>query len=331
MGQERESHKKNRARVRVHANVALAKYWGKRDEALNLPFFDSVAFNIEGLVTETSAYWHEEDTRDALVINGWQVPAQAMGRVERILEKIREMKGWKKRCTLQSRNNFPLASGLASSASGSAAAAFAAACAAGLDLSERELSALARLGSGSASRSIPGGWTRWYRGEKADGSDSYAQTIAGAEHWPLQVYVIQVTDAPKAISSTECMKRCMESPFWNVYAEEASRAADAIQQAIMQRDFRQFAKLVHQNTLRMHALTMTCAVPVCYFAPKSVEIMQKVLRASQAIPVCCTLDAGANVVVLCEESASPFVKNDIIALGLPYIQTRVGGGAKIVE
>ena len=130
--QERESHKNFRAKARVHANVAVAKYWGKRDESLNLPLFDSVAFNVDGLITETQAHWHNDDTRDALIINGWQVPAQSMGRVERILDKIRDIKGWDKRCTLQSRNNFPLASGLASSASGSAAAAAAAAAAAGI-------------------------------------------------------------------------------------------------------------------------------------------------------------------------------------------------------
>lgn len=328
--QERNSYKKYRAKARVHANVAVAKYWGKRDETLNLPLFDSVAFNVEGLVTETQAYWHNDDTRDALVINGWQVPSQSMGRVERILDKIRDLKGWDKCCTLQSRNNFPLASGLASSASGSAAAAVAAARAAELELSEAELSALARLGSGSAARSIPGGWTRWHAGSLPDGSDSFAESFAPADYWPLDVFVIQVTDAPKSVSSSECMKMCMDSPFWNVFVEESKNEADLLQQTVIHRDFAAFSEGVHRNMMRLHALMMTCKRPVLYFAPKSVEIIQKVLRASQAVPVCCTVDAGANVIVICENSARPFIKNDIIGSGLPFIQTHIGTGAEIV-
>ncbi len=328
--QERECHKNYRAKARVHANVAVAKYWGKRDESLNLPLFDSVAFNVDGLITETQAHWHNDDTRDALIINGWQVPAQSMGRVERILDKIRDIKGWDKRCTLQSRNNFPLASGLASSASGSAAAAAAAAAAAGLELRESELSALARLGSGSAARSIPGGWTRWRTGHLDDGSDSFAESFAPADYWNLHVFVIQVTDSQKSVSSSECMNMCMRSPFWNVFVEESKKEADLLQQAVVQRDFASFSAGVHRNMMRLHALTMTCERPVLYFAPKSVEIIQKVLRATQAVPVCCTVDAGSNVIVICEDSACPFIKNDIIALGLPFIQTHVGNGAQIV-
>ncbi len=328
--QERDNRKKHRAKARVHANVAAAKYWGKRDETLNLPLFDSIAFNVDGLVTETQAYWHDDDSRDALFINGWQVPAQSMGRIERILDKIRSLKGWDKRCALQSRNNFPLAAGLASSASGSAAAAVAAAAAAGLDLPESQLSALARLGSGSAARSIPGGWTRWHAGTRDDGSDSFAVSFAPADHWPLHVFVVQVSDDQKMISSAECMKMCARSPFWNTFAQESAKEADIIQNAVLQKDFRAFAAGAHRNMMRLHAIAMTCDPPVLYFAPKSVEIIQKIMRASQAISVCCTLDAGSNVIVLCESPACPFIKNDIISLGLPFIQTRVGNGAELV-
>ena len=317
-------------RARAHANIAVAKYWGKRDESRNLPLFDSVAFTVDGLTTETTATWDGDESRDVLVINGWQVPGHQLSRATRILDAIREQTGIVGRCVLHSTNNFPLSAGLASSASGCAAAALAASSAAGLSLSSNELSALARLGSGSASRSIPGGWTRWYAGSAPDGSDSFARTIAPATHWPLHVFVMLVADGPKDVSSTEAMRRCMESPFWDAYAREAASAADAAQDAILQRDFGALSKAMHHNALLLHALALSCHEPICFFAPKSIEILRHVLRTATAAPVCCTLDAGANVVVLCDENVCPFVKNDLTATGIPFLQCRIGEGARVL-
>ncbi|MBQ9817619.1 MAG: diphosphomevalonate decarboxylase [Proteobacteria bacterium] len=318
-----------KATAKAHANIAVAKYWGKRNSDLNLPFFDSVSFNVEDLTTETTAVWNEDDFRDALSINGWQVPEHTLGRLTRILNTIRSLTGITKRCILSSKNNFPLSTGLASSASGYAAAAAAAAAAAGLELSESELSSLARLGSGSAARSIPAGWTRWHAGNLEDGSDSHAVSIAPPDHWPLHVFVIQVSEGPKSISSSEAMQQCQSSPYWPTYLQQASQAADFAQNAILQRDFAALTEAMHTNALQLHALAMTCNPPICFFAPKSIEILQHILRASRGIQVCCTLDAGANVVVLCEETAYPFVKNDIIAFGLPFVQSRIGGGVTV--
>lgn len=313
--------------ARAHANVAIAKYWGKRDTSLNLPFVDSVSFNIADLQSETTAIWDEDDFRDALTINGWQIPAHKMGRIQRILDDIRARKGWSKRCILHSKNNFPHSTGLASSASGFAAAAMAATKAAGLNDSESELSKLARLGSGSASRSIPGGWVRWYAGNKDDGSDSYAESIAPANHWPLHVFVVQISDVPKDVSSTEAMARCQHSPYWPVYLEQAAKAADIATTAIIQKDFAALRDAMHSNAFQLHALTLTCNPPICYFAPKSLELVRHVMRSCKGLGICCTMDAGSNIVILSEETAYPFIKNDIIALGLPYIQSRIGGGA----
>ena len=323
-------HTENKATARAHANIAVAKYWGKRDEERNLPIFDSIALNISGLMTETTAVWDEDDNRDALYINEWQVPDHLLVRMRRILDAIRSETGITSRCVLRSTNNFPLSSGLASSASGCAAAALAASAAAGLTLSEERLSALARLGSGSASRSIPGGWTRWFAGKSADGSDSFAKSIAPANHWPLHVFVLLVSDGPKSVSSSDAMRRCMDSPFWDAYVREASDAADIAQNAIIQRDFQALTRSMHHNAMLLHALAMSCKQPICYFAPKSIEIIQHILRASTAMQVCCTMDAGANVVVLCEDVVCPFVKNDIMAMKIPFIQCGIGEGAKLL-
>jgi len=320
----------NRATARAHANIAVAKYWGKRNAALNLPFVDSVAFNVDALTTETTAAWVSQGEQDTLTINDCPVPPHRMTRMVRILDEIRRLRGWSKRCVLRSHNTFPYASGLASSASGSAACALAAATAAGLDLTQKQLSCLARLGSGSAARSIPPGWTRWYAGQTDDGSDSYAVSIAQPEHWPLHVFVVQVSNTPKTVSSSDGMRLSQSSPFWKAYLEAASHAADHAQNVILNRDFRALTEIMHESAMQLHALTMSCKPPLCYFAPQSIEVLQYALRQCQSVPVCCTLDAGANVVVLCEASAASLVKNDITAMGLPFIQTRIGEGTIII-
>lgn len=322
---------KDKATARAHANIAVAKYWGKRDAELNLPFFDSVAFNIEDLYTETTAVWNDEDPRDALSINGWNVPAQNLGRLQKMLDEIRQRANLgDKRCVLTSRNNFPHSTGFASSASGAAAAAKAASVAAGLDLSEKELTQLARLGSGSATRSIPTGWTRYYAGTAADGSDCYAKSFAPANHWNLYVFAVTIDSARKRVSSTDGMNACMKSPFWNAYLDAAKQHADAAQNAILQKDFKLLKEVMHSSTSLLHAVNLTAKPPIFYATPKTVEFIEHFMRQSQAIPVCLTLDAGANVVIVCEEVVYPFVKNDIIAMGLPYVQSRIGGGTTLI-
>ena len=327
---ETQNKEEFKATARAHANIAVAKYWGKRDSELNLPLFDSVAFNVDGLYTETTAVWDEEDFRDELIINDWQVPSHVMGRVKRILDDIRAQVGWSKRCVLRSTNNFARSSGLASSASGCAAAALAASAAAGLKLSEPQLSVLARLGSGSAARSVPSGWTRWYAGSDPKGADSFAKTIAPPDHWDIRVFVVQISAAQKSVASSDAMERCKASPFWDAYLREAAQAADIAQNAIFHRDFDTFSSAMHHNMMLLHALCMSCDSPICYVAPKSLELVQHILRACKAVHACCTMDAGANVVVLCEGPSYPFIKNDIIALGVPFIQTKIGGGAHLI-
>ena len=315
----------------AHANIAIAKYWGKRNEQLNLPFFDSVAFGVEALETQTTAVWNDEMPCDALFIDDWQVPEHRMDRMRRMIDVVRERMGWNKKCQIRSRNHFTHSAGLASSASGSAAAALAVSSAAGLSLSPTELSILARLGSGSAARSIHSGWTRWHAGKNPDGSDSYATRIAPANYWPLNVFVVLVSTAHKEVSSTEGMRRCIQSPFWDAYEKEASQAAEIVQTAVIQRDFGALTNAAHHNAMLLHALAMSCPEPVCYFAPKTIEIIQKIFRMCSAIPVCCTIDAGANVIVLCEDIACPFVKNEIMSLHVPFIQTTIGGGTALVK
>ena len=313
----------------AHSNIAVAKYWGKRDTSLNLPLFDSVSFNVEDLTSKTTAVWMDGRKTDDLIIDGWHVPEHRMGRCRRILDKIRLDKGWDKHCILTSHNNFVHSSGLASSASGYAAIALAASVGAGLNYTAEELSALARLGSGSASRSIPSGWCRWYAGHQEEGSDSFATQIAPPNHWDLRVFVVQASNKTKHVSSTEAMEISRTSPYWDSYCNDAQKAADIAQSAIIYRDFESLTAIMHHSFMMLHALMLSCGI--CYFAPKSIELLQYILRSCHALPVCCTLDAGANVVVLCEPIAWPFVKNQILSLNVPFVETTIGHGTEIIQ
>jgi diphosphomevalonate decarboxylase len=149
------------------ANIALVKYWGKRDSVRNLPAAGSLSLTLKALVTETSVEWDPSLERDELVLNGKPAPADSD-----FLDLVRALAGFEKRARVVSENRFPTASGLASSASGFAALALAASRAAGLELSKRDLSILARRGSGSAARSIYGGFVRMNAGTKPDVSDA---------------------------------------------------------------------------------------------------------------------------------------------------------------
>lgn len=309
------------AKASAHANIAVAKYWGKRDENLNLPWFDSVSFGVGCLETHTEALWIESSESDELWIDGVRSPD--LGHIKKIVSRVRAEKNWDKSCIVRSENTFPSSSGLASSASGCAAAARAVSLAAGLEYSDRELSRLARLGSGSAARSIPSGWVRWYAGTSSDGSDSYASQIADADYWPLKIFVALVSQSPKPVSSRLAMKISQESPFWTAYKEQSSRDADLVQMALEKRDFSALSEVMLRSALNLHALTLTCRPPICYFEPKSIELLRMILDAARKIPVCCTLDAGANVVIVCEETASDWVGGQLETLKIPYISTEI--------
>ena len=306
----------------AHANIAIAKYWGKRNETLNLPWFDSVSFCVECLKTQTSATWSQDFDRDTLWLDGTKMPDT--GHIQRIIDAIRTRKCWDTyHCQVISQNDFPTASGLASSASGCAAAAIAISQSAGLNLSQSELSCLARLGSGSAARSIPSGWVRWFAGNAPDGSDSYATQIAPANHWDLAVFVTQISKSPKNISSRQAMRISQQSPFWNAYLKQASQDADLAQSAIIHRDFSALTQVMHQSALNLHALTLTCQPPICYLQPKSLEILKLILDNCHQIPVCCTLDAGPNVVLLCEPKAISWVREKLQKMEVSFFQTQI--------
>ena len=160
--------------ARAYSNIAFIKYWGRKDEILRLPTNGSISMNLSNLFTTTTVEFSSQYTADEITING-KKDELMNNRVIRHLDIVRKLKKVETRAKVVSINNFPTGTGLSSSASGFAALTLAAAKSIGLHLSEKELSILARQGSGSACRSIPNGFVEWENGEKSE--DSYAKTI----------------------------------------------------------------------------------------------------------------------------------------------------------
>jgi diphosphomevalonate decarboxylase len=289
-----------RATALAHPNIAFIKYWGMRDEKLKLPANDSISMNIGCLSTRTTVEYHPKHKLDSIILNGEPLEGQGLIRVQTFMDQIRQMTGQSLFARINSENNFPIGAGVASSASAFAALALAATAALGLNLSERELSNLARLGSGSACRSIPGGFVEW-RTDPAT-KDSFAFSIAAADHWKLVDCIAILSEGHKAVGSEDGMRTATTSPFQSARISDSPRRLDLCRRAIQNRDFASLAKVVELDSNMMHSVMMTSNPPLFYWQPGSLEIIKAVKSwQSEGIPVTYTLDAGPNVHVLCPQ------------------------------
>ena len=320
------------ATAEAHPNIAFIKYWGNRDNKLRLPMNGSLSMNLDGLTTRTTVSFQPSLPFDELVINGHEVAGAGLQRVSQILDLIRAMGNIKDRAEVLTENNFPSGAGIASSASAFAALALAGSQAAGLDLNERELSRLARRGSGSASRSIPGGFVEWQAG--ATDEDSFAFSIASLQHWNLVDLIAVVSAAHKKTGSTEGHAAAPTSPLQAARVDDAPRRLEICRAAILEKDFNSFASIVELDSDMMHAVMMTSAPALHYWKPASLAVMEAV-RAWRAdgLPVCYTVDAGANVHVITVESEAHAVEKNLRAIyGVnDVLVARAGGAAKIVK
>ncbi len=279
------------------ANIAFIKYWGNRDNSLRLPVNGSISMNLDGLFTRTTVSFTASKT-DSLIINSTEVTGKGLDRVSYILDLVRKMANINERVEVTSENNFPAGAGIASSAAAFAALALASSRAAGLTLSEAQLSVLARRGSGSASRSIPAGFVEWQMGK--DEADSYAFSIAPVDHWNLVDCVAIVSSSHKKTGSTEGHAIAGTSPLQNARVADAPRRIEICRNAILKKDFETFANIIEHDSDMMHSVMMTSNPPLMYWQSATVEIFHQVRewRAS-GLPVGYTVDAGANVHVIC--------------------------------
>ncbi|MBI3183974.1 MAG: diphosphomevalonate decarboxylase [Myxococcales bacterium] len=302
-----------KASFAANANIALVKYWGKRDEGLILPHQSSFSVTLGGLsVTATVAFGME---RDEVVVNGAEATGEERARVIKVLDAVRAGLGFAR---VETRGNFPKAVGLASSAAAFAAIAVAARAAAGSPRDEREESILARLGSGSACRSVRGGFCLWRRGQRSDGLDSYARQLFPAEHWPqLRLVVALLERKEKRVKSREGMRRTVEtSPYYSAWVQDAEEEAARAVESVRRKDLAALGALSERNALRMHAAAMGADPPLCYLAPATLRVIEAVADARErGVPVWFTLDAGPNPVLLTEASREEDAKQLARAAG----------------
>ncbi len=317
-------------------NIAFIKYWGNRDHALRLPANGSLSMNLGGLHTRTTVAFDPGLDADTLTLNDQPASPQATRRASQLIERVRHHAGSSQYARITSENNFPAGAGIASSASAFAALALSASAAAGLDLDERALSRLARTGSGSACRSVPGGFCEWLPDESnaGVGADSYARSIAPAEHWDLADCIAVVSSAHKDTGSTEGHRLAKTSPLQAARVASAPQRLDQCRKAIRDCDFEALAAIAELDSNLMHAVMQTSTPPLLYYLPPTVAVMQAVTAWRAAgLPAFYTIDAGPNVHVL---TPRPYEGEVIERLrAIPGVQQVItahpGGPARLVS
>ncbi len=297
----------------AHPNVALIKYWGKRDRDTNLPAVGSLSLTLSGLETRTTIWLDKDSTEDQLVLNG-QPDSSATARARLCLDLLRERAGIEAGASVESTNNFPTAAGLASSASGFAALVKAGAAALGIDADADALAGVARIGSGSAPRSLYDGIVVLENRESDTATGSvHCATISAPDNWPLAVMVVITSSAAKEIGSTEGMELSRKtSPYYQAWLDTHQADLDAALGAVREQDFDALAELSERSCLKMHAVAMTSQIPLFYWSAATVACMQRVweLRRS-GVPVFFTIDAGPQVKAVCLPEVAAQVKAEL--------------------
>lgn len=325
----------------ANANIALVKYWGKRDEELILPYNSSISVTLDNLFTHTTVEFSEKLSKDIVIIDEEEIKegsSEYEEYVGRFLKILRER--YKKyinnlHVKIVSKNNFPKAAGLASSASGFAALAVACNEALGLNLNKKELSILARLGSGSACRSILGGFVEWKRGVRDDGTDSYAEQIASQDHWQdFRILVCITSKKEKKIKSRAGMKQTVAtSPLYKAWLETVEDDLKKVREGILKKDFTLVGKTAELNCLKMHSTMITTSPPIIYWNEETIEIMNKVIELREkGIECYFTIDAGPQVKILCLKDKVDKIIRDLKDINIDKVITcSVGGEAKVTK
>ena len=316
----------------AHPNIAFIKYWGNRDDQLRLPLTGSLSMALDGLETVTRVSFDPDLTADRFILNGTEQSGAALDRVASFLDHVRRLAVLNRFAQVESTSNYPSGAGIASSAAAFAALALAASRAAGLELSEVELSRLARLGSGSACRSVPGGYAEWLPG--SGDADSYAVQIAPPEHWDLVDLIVVVDRDEKAVGSSAGHKLATTSPLQALRIAGVVERLEQCRTAILKRDFERLAQVVELDSEWMHAVMRTSTPPLYYWTPATEVVLWNV-RAwrSQGHAVCATVDAGPNVHVIALAEEATWAEAQLRALPgvLAVLTAKPGGGARIID
>ncbi len=305
------------------SNIAFIKYWGKKDEDKKIPENTSISMNLSDLTTTTTVEFSQQFTEDSVIIND-EINDVQTNRVIKYLDLIRKKTKLKLKAKVVSVNSFPDGTGLSSSASGFAALSLAASKAAGLSLDEKELSILARLGSGSACRSIPDGFVEWV-GEGA-------KTLYPPEHWDIVNVVAVISKDKKDISSTDGQKLAQTSPFFKTRLNNINEKIKRFKKALATKNFKEFGEIVESEALELHAIMLTSSPSLIYWQPETVMLMKLVKQwRNEGLEVYFTINTGQDVhLIIKEKNTNELVKKlkDVkevkkIIINQPTVGTRL--------
>lgn len=316
----------------AHPNIALVKYWGKLDLQENIPAVPSLSITLGGLSTRTRVR-RSSDDRDHFRFQGEIRPGME-GRVFACLDLLRRETGFIESVEVESSNDFPTAAGLASSASGFAALVLAASSLMGGNLTREELAEPARRASGSAARSLYGGFVELCLNPGQSPPTSTRQ-ILGPSEWPLETLIAVTDSSPKAVSSTEGMERSrISSPFYDAWVESAEDDLQQARRAVLNRDFSALAEISEHSCLKMHGLMLSTRPGLIYFKAATLECLHRIRKLrSEGYPVFFTVDAGPQVKAICLPEAVSTVRKALMEIPgvLGLLQSSLGDGAYLVS
>lgn len=280
------------------ANIAFIKFWGKKDPSLNIPFNNSISMNLSNCLTTTTVVFNSNYLDDSISVDGKEVLDSKKDRVTRVLDLVREKTRMDLKAKVVSQNNFPQGAGIASSASAFSALALSASKASGINLTKKELSILARRGSGSACRSIIDGFSEW----KAGISDktSFSIQIGKPDYWELCDVVVVADQKEKKIGSTEGHELATSSPYFNLRQKLLPMRIRELKRAFFSKDFEKFGRVVEEEAIDLHTMAMTSNPPIYYWNEGTMEIIKAVQGWREGgLFVYFTIDAGPNVHLIC--------------------------------
>ncbi|MBI2020596.1 diphosphomevalonate decarboxylase [Candidatus Daviesbacteria bacterium] len=291
------------------SNIAFVKYWGKKDEILRLPLHGSISMTLSNLLTTTTVEFSSDFKKDQVTLLTSEVRAGlrqdhtsevSADRVIKHLDRIKKMANINLKAKVVSNNNFPIGTGLSSSASGFAALTLAATKAAGLNLSERELSIVARQGAGSACRSIPGGFVEWLDGNTSE--SSYAKQIFPPNHWKIADVVAIVSEGKKEVPTSIGQKTAQTSPFMKLRLSRMKGKNRKVKELIKNRDFKGLGELTEQEALELHTIMLTQYPPLIYWTPGTLKIMKLTSHwRKEGLPVYFTINTGQDIHLIVEQ------------------------------
>lgn len=308
-----------RTSVASPANIALIKYWGAVDLERALPLNPSISMTLRECVTVCTAALRSPGEADVIQIADADgvladAPPRFAGAVAAHLDRLRARAGRDVPIRVATRNTFPTAVGLASSAAGFSALTAAVTRLLGLRLGAQELAELARAsGSGSAARSVVGGFVEW--GRAGAGDSAAIRLLADAPHWDLRDVIAIVDETPKEVSSREGHRRAPASPHYAARSAELPRRLEVVRAAIAARDLAAMGDVIEEEAVELHLIAMSSRPPIFYWEPGTLAVLERVRRLrSDGVPAYATMDAGANVHVLCEPACEPDVQAALVEL-----------------